>query len=331
MPAVVAPEERLDPLPQRLHRLEARPGLGGMQPDALAGAVIHHHEHRGRALAARQTARRVHPPHLVGLLRGDRPVVRLRPVRVARRASGASSWASRISRSTRALDVRTPCHRSRAHTLRWPSPRKGAAASTARISLQQARRHSTAASARASRGAAARRCPPRLAQVHRGSRQLPHPAHPRQTIAPLRGGRAGLAHSLGLRRGKGRLASSRWHRSSSSSLFIVISPTFARSRWISSSRSSAGRLFSAAWPARQELPPATAPASPPSPRARGPGCRATRRAAGGGSSPSSAAPRTAPARPPVRLRAAAGPRPGAFRSRFRLPMATSVRSIMRPQ
>ena len=43
---------------------------------------------------------------------------------------GARSCASRISRSTRALDVRTPCQRNRAHTLRWPSPRKGAAAST---------------------------------------------------------------------------------------------------------------------------------------------------------------------------------------------------------
>ena len=48
---------------------------------------------------------------------------------------GASRCASRISRSTRAFDVRTPCHRSRAQTLRCPSPRKTAAASTARISL----------------------------------------------------------------------------------------------------------------------------------------------------------------------------------------------------
>jgi hypothetical protein len=35
---------------------------------------------------------------------------------------GASNFASRISRSTRALDVRTCWKRSRAHTLRWPSP-----------------------------------------------------------------------------------------------------------------------------------------------------------------------------------------------------------------
>src|SRR5262249_1095647 len=92
------------------------------------------------------------------------------------------------------------------------------------------------------------RRPPRLTQVHRGSRQFPHATHARQTIAPLRGARAGLAHSLGLRRGKGRFASSLWHRSSRSSLFIVISPTLARSRWISSSRSSASRLFKAVWP-----------------------------------------------------------------------------------
>ena len=35
---------------------------------------------------------------------------------------GTSSWASRISWRTRALDVRTPCQRNRAHTLRWPAP-----------------------------------------------------------------------------------------------------------------------------------------------------------------------------------------------------------------
>ena len=35
---------------------------------------------------------------------------------------GTSNCAARISRSTRAFDVRTGWKRSRAHTLRWPSP-----------------------------------------------------------------------------------------------------------------------------------------------------------------------------------------------------------------
>src|SRR4051812_39023100 len=57
----------------------------------------------------------------------------LRGPRGAPVRDGASRSASRISRSTRRREVRTPPWRRRAQTLRWPSPWKGLAASTARI------------------------------------------------------------------------------------------------------------------------------------------------------------------------------------------------------
>ena len=54
---------------------------------------------------------------------------------------------------------------------------------------------------------------------------------------------AGLAYGLRLLGTKGRSARQRWSNSSSS---MVSSPTLARSRAISSSRSSVGRLLRAA-------------------------------------------------------------------------------------
>jgi len=50
-----------------------------------------------------------------------------------RARGGASSPASRISRSVRRLPVRTPRSRSRAQTLRCPSPVKGEFAITDRM------------------------------------------------------------------------------------------------------------------------------------------------------------------------------------------------------
>lgn len=61
----------------------------------------------------------------------------------------------------------------------------------------------------------------------------------RPPLAP-RGGRAGLAHALGLRLGQGWLASRRWLRARSTWSSTVISATLASSRWISSPRSWAG-------------------------------------------------------------------------------------------
>ena len=57
-----------------------------------------------------------------------------RAARLRTCAVGASSPASRVSLSTRLREVQTPrSRRSRAHTLRWPSPTNGLSASTPRI------------------------------------------------------------------------------------------------------------------------------------------------------------------------------------------------------
>ena len=88
--------------------------------------------------------------------------------------------------------------------------------------------------------------------VDRRAGNLPELADAGRAVAACCGGRAGPAHRLDLRRAKGSPASAVRARSSSSSLPIVIAPTLACSRRISSSRSSAGRLFSDAWPAARK-------------------------------------------------------------------------------
>src|SRR5262249_58557035 len=77
------------------------------------------------------------------------------------------------------------------------------------------------------------------------ARQVPAAADTRQAVAPPGGGGDRLPYGLRLLGAKGRSARHRWV---SSSLSMVSSPTLARSRAISSSRSSAGRLLRAAWP-----------------------------------------------------------------------------------
>ena len=72
-------------------------------------------------------------PHIVSTLSGMMVLSWLRGPRGAPTRVGASrSWA-RIRRSTRRLEVRTPFMRSRAQTLRWPSPWKGLPVRMARI------------------------------------------------------------------------------------------------------------------------------------------------------------------------------------------------------
>src|SRR5262249_38908836 len=83
------------------------------------------------------------------------------------------------------------------------------------------------------------------AEVDGGAGQVPEAADAGQAILPPGGGGGGPPYLFRLVGAKGRSARHRW---SSSSLSMVSSPTFARSRAISSSRSSVGRLFSAAWP-----------------------------------------------------------------------------------
>ena len=59
-----------------------------MEPDACGRAVIDGHEDEGRPLGDRHGGRHVCAPHHVGRLGGDGPVVRLRPMRVARARRG---------------------------------------------------------------------------------------------------------------------------------------------------------------------------------------------------------------------------------------------------
>jgi hypothetical protein len=72
-------------------------------------------------------------PHMVSIIPGMMVPSWLRGPRGAPVREGASRPCSRISRRTRRREVRTPPWRNLAHTLRWPSPWNGLAASTARI------------------------------------------------------------------------------------------------------------------------------------------------------------------------------------------------------
>ena len=83
-----APEAFPDALADRLQGLEAGPALGGMEADARGRAVIDGHEDEGCPLGDGHGGRHVCAPHHVGRLGGDGPVVRLRPMRVARARRG---------------------------------------------------------------------------------------------------------------------------------------------------------------------------------------------------------------------------------------------------
>ena len=72
-------------------------------------------------------------PHIVSTWSGMIVPSWLRGPRGEPARAGASRSCWPISRSTRRNDVRTPRRRSRAQTLRCPSPWKGLSASTARI------------------------------------------------------------------------------------------------------------------------------------------------------------------------------------------------------
>ena len=77
-------------------------------------------------------------------------------------------------------------------------------------------------------------------RIHRRARNMPDSADPLQPITATGGHRAGLAQGFDDRPGKGRPHSSLSILCSNRSLAIVNSPTFAWSRWISSSWPSAG-------------------------------------------------------------------------------------------
>lgn len=56
----LAAEDGVDALPERLQRLEPRPGIGRVNADAFRRAVIDDHEDGGGPLAAGQATRRIH-------------------------------------------------------------------------------------------------------------------------------------------------------------------------------------------------------------------------------------------------------------------------------
>jgi hypothetical protein len=107
-------------LPQRFQHLKLRGFLARMQAHAFGSAVIDGDEHRHLAFFDRGRQGVVAGPDFVGRAVMIVPVWGFSALESVR--AGATNCASRISRSTRAFDVRTSAKRSRAHTLRWPSP-----------------------------------------------------------------------------------------------------------------------------------------------------------------------------------------------------------------
>ena len=82
-PLVEAAELLAHALAERLQRLEAVAREGGVDADALAGAVIDGHEHTDLAFLGGDGGGHVRPPHLVGSFRDDGPVVGLGTVGMA--------------------------------------------------------------------------------------------------------------------------------------------------------------------------------------------------------------------------------------------------------
>src|SRR3989454_4795921 len=94
-----------------------------MKAHAFGRAVIYGDEYRHLTVLQGERRSVVSPPNFIRLLGDDRAGVGIFCPWIAR--VGASSCASRINRSTRAFEVRTPAMRNRAHTLRWPSQSVG--------------------------------------------------------------------------------------------------------------------------------------------------------------------------------------------------------------
>jgi hypothetical protein len=118
-------------LADRLQGLEAGGAPRRVDADALGRAVVDGDEHRGLALAGPGGGQvgAPHRVHVSGMMvpsceRGPRG----EPVREGREQAVLAHQPQHP-----ALEVRTPPWRSRAQTLRCPSPWKGLAASTARI------------------------------------------------------------------------------------------------------------------------------------------------------------------------------------------------------
>src|SRR3954471_4738464 len=120
-------------------------------------------------------------PHIVSAASGMMVPSWLRGPRGAPTRVGARRSCSRMSRSTRRLDVRRPATRSRAQTFRVTFAVKGAGAQDGTDRLQQGRiRH------RPNRTRSPRRFGPRGGKmaVDGGPRGAPDPAHAGQAIGP---------------------------------------------------------------------------------------------------------------------------------------------------
>ena len=127
-----AAEVFVDTWMDRFEGFKARRVFHVMNTDAFGRTVIHGGEDGDLAVVECDGRRGIDAPHLVGTIGGDRSVMRLLRDGSGL-ALGASSWASRIRRSTRVLEVRTPATLRRAQNFRWPCPVNGDAAVSCRI------------------------------------------------------------------------------------------------------------------------------------------------------------------------------------------------------
>src|SRR5262249_59442046 len=76
-PLVEAAEVLAHALAERLQRLEAVAREGGVDADALAGAMVHRHEDTDLTVLGGHRGGHVGAPHLVGVFRDDGPIMGL--------------------------------------------------------------------------------------------------------------------------------------------------------------------------------------------------------------------------------------------------------------
>jgi hypothetical protein len=208
--------------------------------------VIDGHEHTDLAFLGGDGGGQIRPPELVRAVGDDGPVMSLRAVGMADPLRGLEAVlphqpADALLRGPEALEAEPGP--DLAVTLAMERRLGEDAADVAQEFLVRA--GTERAALLGSRPFFEGDRPSGPLEVQRRAGQVPDATDAGQAVALSGGGGDGLADRLGLLGTKGRSARQRW---SSSSLSLVSSPTLARRRAISSSRSSAGRLLRAAWP-----------------------------------------------------------------------------------